>query len=78
MVGLLLAAAWLAFIGWFSWRARLSSQRWVAWSGSAFLVAVALQSITDYPLRTQTILAFAGFALLLLVRLASDKPRASV
>jgi hypothetical protein len=30
------------------------------------------QSITDYPLRNQTILAFAGFALLLLVRIGSD------
>jgi hypothetical protein len=33
------------------------------------------QSITDYPLRNQTILAFAGFALLLLVRIACKEGR---
>jgi hypothetical protein len=30
------------------------------------------QSITDYPLRSQTILAVAAFALLLLARIAFD------
>jgi hypothetical protein len=35
------------------------------------------QSITDYPLRNQTILAFAGFALLLLARIATDRRRAA-
>ena len=73
--GLALSAAWLIFIGWLSWRARLSSQRWVAWAGSAFLLAIALQSSTDYPLRNQTILAFAAFALLLLTRVATDRAR---
>jgi hypothetical protein len=34
------------------------------------------QSVTDYPLRSQTILAFAGFALLLLARIAADQRRA--
>lgn len=33
------------------------------------------QSVTDYPLRNQTLLALAGFALLVLVRGAFD-PRA--
>jgi len=33
------------------------------------------QSITDYPLRNQTILALAGFALLLLTRIAVARPR---
>jgi hypothetical protein len=33
------------------------------------------QSITDYPLRNQTILAFGGFALLMLTRSAADVPR---
>ena len=31
------------------------------------------QSITDYPLRNQSILAFAGFALLLLARAATER-----
>lgn len=74
--GLALAALWLVLIGWLSWRARGSSMRWAAWSGSAFLLAIALQSITDYPLRNQTILAVAGFALLLLTRIAADQTRA--
>ena len=37
-------------------------------AGCAVLLAVALQSITDYPLRNQSLLAFAALALLLLVR----------
>lgn len=71
--GLILAGLWLSLIGWLSWRARRSPMRWAAWSGSTFLLAIALQSITDYPMRNQTILAFAGFALLLLARAASDR-----
>lgn len=30
------------------------------------------QSVTDYPLRNQTVLAMAGFALLLLARTATE------
>lgn len=74
--GLVLAALWLVLIGWLSWRVRTSSQRWAAWAGSSFLLAIALQSITDYPLRNQTILAVAAFALLLLTRIAFDHRRA--
>lgn len=33
------------------------------------------QSITDYPLRNQAMLAFAGFALLLLARGAVERER---
>ncbi len=73
--GLVLAGLWLMLVGWLTWRARHSSQRWVAWAGSCFLFAVALQSITDYPLRSQTILAFAGFALLLLARAGNARGR---
>ncbi len=72
--GLALVALWIALMGWLSWRVRHSSLRWAAWGGSTFLLAV--QSITDYPLRNQTMLAMAGFALLLLARLASDRIRA--
>jgi exopolysaccharide production protein ExoQ len=74
-VGLALAAVWLVLIGWLSWLARRSSMRWTAWAGSAFMLAIALQSITDYPLRNQALLAFAGFALLLLARIAADGGR---
>jgi O-antigen ligase len=71
--GLGLAALWLVLVGWLSWAARHSPQRWIAWSGSTFLLAIALQSITDYPLRNQTILALAGFALLVLARTSIEQ-----
>ena len=73
--GLALVTLWIMLLGWLSWRARLSSYRWAAWAASAFMLSIALQSITDYPLRNQTMLAMAGFALLLLTRLASDRMR---
>ena len=76
--GLALAAAWLVLIGWLSWRARGSSQRWPAWAASTFLLAISLQSITDYPLRNQTILALAAFALLLLTRISVDRGRSKL
>jgi exopolysaccharide production protein ExoQ len=71
--GLVVMALWLLLIGWLSWKARASRRRWVAWAGSTFLLAIALQSVTDYPLRNQTILAVAAFALLLLVRVATEE-----
>ena len=73
--GLALAAAWIVMLAWLSWRARLSQYRWAAWAGATFLLAIALQSITDYPLRNQTIMACAGFALLLLVRAGAEHRR---
>lgn len=75
--GLATALLWAILIGWLSWRARYSSYRWAAWSGSVFLTMIAAQSITDYPLRNQSILAFAAFALLLLTRISTmreEKP----
>lgn len=76
VAGLAVAGFWLMLLGWLSWCVRHSPQRWAAWTGASFLLAIALQSITDYPLRNQTILAFAGFALLLLARIAADEVRA--
>jgi len=66
--GLLLVSAWLIVLIILSWSARTSHDRWIAWSGSIILFAIALQSITDYPLRNMSILTFSGFALLILVR----------
>lgn len=71
--GLALAAAWIVAGFAMAWRSRRSQIAWAGWAGGAFLLAIALQSITDYPLRNQTILAFAGYALLLLARTASDR-----
>jgi O-antigen ligase len=69
--GLALIAAWVALLAWLSWRARLSRDRWIAWSGALILLAIALQSITDYPLRNQSMLAVGSFALLVLARFGS-------
>lgn len=71
--GLALIGAWLALVGWLAWRARHASSRWIAWSGAAVLLAVALQSITDYPLRNQAMLAIAAFAFVLLARFGNGR-----
>lgn len=76
IAGLSLAAIWLTALLWLSWLARQSHHRWTGWAGGTFLLAIGLQSITDYPLRNQTMLALAGLALLLLVRSAASDRRA--
>lgn len=70
--GLALVALWLILLAWLAWRARTSPDRWIAWSGAAFLLTVAAQSITDYPLRNQSLLAVSALALLMFVRFGSD------
>ncbi|WP_161782167.1 O-antigen ligase family protein [Erythrobacter longus] len=76
--GLLLITGWLALLAWLSWQARGREDRWIAWSGSITLVALALQSVTDYPLRNQTMLAIAGFALVVLVRFSAPRRGAKI
>lgn len=71
--GLALAAFWIAACLVMAVQSRRSQLAWAGWAGGAFLLAIALQSITDYPLRNQTILAFAGYALLLLARTATNR-----
>ncbi|ALE15478.1 Lipid A core-O-antigen ligase [Altererythrobacter epoxidivorans] len=68
VAGLLLAAAWILLVIWLSWRARVSDERWTAWTGSTVLSAIALQSVLDYPLRTEAMMAVAAFAISLLLR----------
>lgn len=76
--GILLVAGWLFLLAWLSWKARISQDRWLAWSGSIVLLAVALQSITDYPLRNHSLLALSAFALVLLVRFGRPSARVRV
>ncbi|MEE4154622.1 MAG: O-antigen ligase family protein [Erythrobacter sp.] len=71
IAGLAVAAAWLLLIAWFAWRARSARLRWLAWGAGAFLLAAALQSITDYPFRNQTNLAIGALCVLILARLAA-------
>lgn len=73
--GLTLAALWIALCFTMAWQARRTPMAWTGWAGGAYLLAIALQSITDYPLRNQAILAAAGFALLLLSRSVIDRER---
>lgn len=68
IAGIGLIAAWICLLAWLSWKARNTRDRWIAWSGAAILLAIALQSITDYPLRNQSLLTLGSFALLILAR----------
>ena len=70
--GLLLIAAWSAMCIWLAWRARRSPLRWAGWAAAGILLAIALQSATDYPLRNQAMLCLAAFALLVLARFAEQ------
>ena len=73
---MLLALAWLVVLARLAWQARHSPYRWTAWTGGTAMLAIALQSLTDYPLRNQALLAMAALALLLLARPArqGDRP----
>ncbi len=66
--GLALLFAWMALIVWWTWRGRKSEYRQVVWGSSAALLAISIQSVVDYPLRNQAMLATACVALLLLAR----------
>lgn len=59
-IGLALIALWLVWIVAAAFRARSSAWRWYGWASAAGLVVIALQSLTDYPLRSQTLLCVAG------------------
>ena len=68
IAGICIIAGWLILLCWLAWRARKSPDRWISWSAGVGLLAIALQSITDYPLRNLSMLAFAGLALVILTR----------
>nr|WP_232367512.1 O-antigen ligase family protein [Altererythrobacter lutimaris] len=65
---ILLLLSWFTYCLWVTFSARNFANRWSAWSGSAVLTVIALQSATDYPLRNLTILAVAALALLVMVK----------
>ena len=78
-VGLALAVCWALWIALAAWRAIATPQRWPALAGSGIILAIALQSLLDFPLRNQTMLCLAAFAILLVVpqrkaTLANDEP----
>lgn len=68
--GFVLIGLWALWILWATWSAIGSAvgadQRWRALTGTGILLAIALQSLLDYPLRNQTMLCLAAFAIVLL------------
>ena len=74
VAGLALVIGWAAWIALAAWRAVSTPQRWPALAGAGILVAVALQSILDFPLRNQTMLCIAAFAILLIAPARKPKP----
>lgn len=58
--GIVLLTGWLFWIGMAAWRSRHSSQRWLGWASASGLLLIALQSLVDYPLRSQALLCVAG------------------
>ena len=73
--GLALIVGWAGLIGWLAWRARHLSDPWLAWVGGLIWLTIGLQSFFDYPLRSQTMLIVAAFALVMLVRGQSANDR---
>ncbi|ABD27682.1 O-antigen polymerase [Novosphingobium aromaticivorans DSM 12444] len=68
VVGLAVVALWAIWAAFASWRAASTPQRWPALAGTGILMAVALQSLLDYPLRNQAMLCIAALAVALLTR----------
>ncbi|MBB3860087.1 O-antigen ligase [Novosphingobium hassiacum] len=72
-IGLAVLAAWVLWIGVAAARAMATAQRWPALSGAGILLAIALQSVLDYPLRNQTMLCLAALAIVLLAPVRSRR-----
>ncbi|HQS95368.1 MAG: hypothetical protein B7X90_09195 [Novosphingobium sp. 17-62-19] len=65
--GLILLAAWCIWALSAGWAAMQDERRrWQALAGGGILLASALQSLLDFPLRNQTMLCMAAFAVILL------------
>lgn len=74
--GLLLLACWVAWCFAATWQAYRQADL-LALAGTCIIACCALQSIVSFPMRSQTILAVAAFAIVLLVRASSDQRRPS-
>ena len=75
--GFLLIALWAGWILWSTWTALGNERRWDALAHSGILLAIALQSLVDYPLRNQTMLCLAAFAVAILTRASVGRPSAA-
>lgn len=66
-VGLALVFGWALWIIVAARRALAKPQQWPAIAGTGILIAIGLQSLLDFPMRNQTLLCIAAFALLLII-----------
>lgn len=67
IVGLLVLLAWFAWLAMAVWHRRRDEDRWLAFAAHAALVCVALQSVLDYPLRSQALLCAAAVLVVMLL-----------
>ncbi len=67
IVGLLILLAWFAWLAMALWHRRRDEDRWLAFAAHAALVCVALQSVLDYPLRSQALLCTAAVLVVMLL-----------
>lgn len=66
-IALILVTAWAVWVLQAGWGAlRDAERRWPALAGMGVLLAAALQSLLEFPLRNQTMLCVAAFALVLI------------
>lgn len=72
--GLALVIAWALWITLSARHMFSAPLRWPAIAGISILLAMALQSILDFPLRNQTMLCLAAFAILLIAPARRLKP----
>lgn len=68
LIGLVLAALWLAWCGYSTLRKGPPNSWWPRLGAGAGIAAVAMQSALDYPLRNQTLLCVAAVLIVLLVK----------
>lgn len=67
VIGLLLLAGWFAWLAHAMWRRRHDPDRWLAAAAMVSFVAIALQSVLDYPLRNEAMLCVAGLLVVLMM-----------
>lgn len=76
IAGFVLIGLWALWTFAATWFALGQARRWEALAGTGILLAVALQSLVDYPLRNQSMLCLSAFAIALLARAARTEDRA--
>ncbi len=73
--GLIIIVGWIVLCGYMTARPRSVDRRWSSLAGAGILICIVFQSLVDYPLRNQAMLATASFAILLLCRVPMAQQR---